>query len=304
MKARTRLTLHKILWLLAVGLFSTSILSSQDDPAGAIPGSTPHVYKTVGNTQLRLHLFLPDGDGPHPAIVFFYGGGWRSGTPSQFAPHARYLESRGMAVALADYRVSSRHRSSPVDATRDAKSAVRWLRANATRLGLDPDRLAAGGGSAGGHLAAATATVPDLDEPNEDHEVSSVPDALVLFNPALDLSGLPLRFGLDAQERLSISPQQHVREGLPPTIIFHGTADQTVPFSSAEAFRDAMKKAGNRVELVSYEGRGHGFFNFGRAGGPAAQGEDFLDTLERADRFLTELGFLEGPPAVREFSFD
>ena len=294
-----------ILVLTLIGaLAPTALVFSQAVSSSAIPGSTPHVYKTIGDVDLKLYLFEPDGAGPHPSIVFFFGGGWRSGTPSQFAPHARYLRVRGMAVALADYRVSTRHRTSPLDATRDAKSAVRWLRAHAEDLGLDPTRIAAGGGSAGGHLAAATAVVPGLDEPDEEQSVSSRPVALVLFNPALDLSQLPPRFGLNPEERLSISPQQHVRADLAPAIVFHGTADTTVPHASAVAFRDAMKAAGNRAELVSYEGRAHGFFNYGRGAGEEKEGRDFLHSLERADRFLTELGFLDGEPSVREFTFD
>jgi acetyl esterase len=171
------------------------------------------------------------------------------------------------------------------------------------RLGVDPQRIAAGGGSAGGHLAAAIATLPDFDEPAEDRKISSVPDALVLFNPALVLAEMP---GLDLKgfgtqvpaERMgtepkNISPAHHVKRGTPPTIIFHGQADTTVPYATAEAFARAMKAADNRCELVGYPGEAHGFFNYGRGDGSA-----YYSTLVATDRFLASLGWLSGEPTV------
>src|SRR6185503_3489625 len=101
------------------------------------------------------------------------------------------LAARGMVAVTADYRVGSRHQAKIVDCIRDAKSAVRYLRANAARLGIDPGRIAAGGGSAGGHLAAATGVIAALDEPAGNPAISSRPDALVLFNPALVLAAAP-----------------------------------------------------------------------------------------------------------------
>jgi acetyl esterase/lipase len=179
----------------------------------------------------------------------------------------------------------------------DAKSCVRWIRSNATRLGIDPKRIAAGGGSAGGHVAAATATLPGFDEASEDKSVSSVPNALVLFNPALVLApmdGVALEgFGTKVgKERLgaepgALSPAHHVKAGAPPTIIFHGKSDTTVPYFTAEAFAKTMQEAGNRCDLVGYEGQGHGFFNYGR-------GDEryYRETLEAADRFLVSIGYL------------
>lgn len=280
-----------------------SAIYAQAAPSALTAGSAKYVYKTVGDVELVLHLFEPEGEGPYPAIVFFHGGRWRSGTVGQFQLQARYLQNRGLVVALADYRVSSRHGTSPLHATRDAKSAVRWLREHSDELGIDPLRIAAGGGSAGGHLAAATAVVPGMEEAGEDGRVSSIPNALVLFNPVLDVAKLRPRYGLADEEARTISPLQYVKTGVVPAIIFHGTNDTTVPFASAVAFRDAMQAAGNRAELVSYEGRGHGFFNYEREDGPASKGEDFAHSLELADRFLVSLGFLVGEPSVGDFDF-
>ncbi len=267
------------------------------------------VYKKVGEVELKMHIFLPPGhkaDQRRAAVVFFFGGGWRGGSPQQFFPQCYYLSRRGMVAMAAEYRVYSRHKAKVVDCVADAKSAIRWVRRNAERLGVDPDRIAAGGGSAGGHLAAAVGTLPEFDEPTEDRSVSSQPNAMILFNPALDLrpegfretfterryQELRSRMGAEPEK---LSPVCHVRPGLPPCIIFHGQNDTTVPFRQAEEFAKKMKEAGNRCELVGYPGERHGFFNYGRKGNRA-----FLSTLEKADRFLTSLGFLQGEPTVQQ----
>jgi acetyl esterase/lipase len=272
-----------------------------------LPGAKVEVYKTAGDVKLNMNIYFPDDHQPgdkRAAVVFFFGGGWRGGSPTQFQRHCQYLASRGMVAMAADYRVSSRHKTKAVKCVADAKSAVRWIRANAERLGVDPDRVAAGGGSAGGHLAACTGTVPDLEEPGEDTTISSVPNALALFNPALVLApvdgesplrpdrvpNLKERLGTDPEK---ISPYHHVRKGNPPAIIFHGTADTTVPFKTAELFAEAMTKAGNRCKLVAFDGEGHGFFNYGRGDGTA-----YVDTVRAMDQFFIELGFLEGKPTI------
>ena len=109
------------------------------------------IYKTVGDVELRMHVFEPE-DRPTPlaAIVFFFGGGWNSGTVEQFFPHCEHLAELGMFAAAADYRVKSRHGVTPDACLADGKSAVRYLYAHAEELGIDPDRIAAGGGSATG----------------------------------------------------------------------------------------------------------------------------------------------------------
>jgi acetyl esterase/lipase len=132
-----------------------------------LPDAKTEVYKTLGDTKLKLYIFNPTDVGTNSsakaAIVFFFGGGWRNGSPAQFAPQCRRLASLGVVAITADYRVSSRQQSTVNDSIQDAKSAIRYVRENATRLGIDPKRIAAGGGSAGGHLAAATALIPGFE---------------------------------------------------------------------------------------------------------------------------------------------
>ena len=273
-------------------------------------GTTSEVYRTVGDVDLKIYLCNPEGhsaEDTRPAIVFFFGGGWRSGSPQQFLPHCQYLAGRGMVAAIADYRVATRHGVTADECGKDAKSAVRWLRENADRLGIDPDRIGAGGGSAGGHLAAATATLPGHD-PDPDG-VSPVPNALVLFNPATVLApveGAPepadeARERLEAlAERLgapaeSMSPYHHLRAGLPPTIILHGTADQTVPHETAHDFCLGLRENKARCDFVSFRGQGHGFFNHGRGEGDE-KNKMYEATVSQMDGFLYSLEWLDPKP--------
>ena len=239
------------------------------------------IYKTVGDVDLMIHVFEPAVrmQKPASAIVFFFGGGWNNGTPEQFFEHCRYLASRGMVAFSAEYRI-------------DGKSAVRWIRMRTSEYGIDPQRIAAAGGSAGGHVAACTAMIPGFEQPDEDMSVSSLPDALVLFNPVVDTCTARFadRF---AGECDLFSPLRHIRAGLPPTIIFHGTADSTAPYQSVESFAASMRKAGNHCELIGFKSKGHGFFNYGRDEGSA-----YIETVRAADEFLASLGFLDGEPTI------
>ncbi len=289
-------------------IISSSVMSQQATGSGyppAIAGARAETYKTVGDIDLKVWIFSPaDQNENHhrPAIVFFFGGGWKSGTLSHFVRHCEYLVNRGMVAIAADYRVYSRHGVNVNSCVEDAKSAMRWIRKESSRLGIDPDRIVAGGGSAGGHLAAATATLPDHNDPNDDLSISAIPNALVLFNPALIIGPLPgqdesttealseVSFRLGA-EPASLSPYHHINPGISPTIIFHGTADTTVPFKHAELFCGKMHVQGNRCELVGYRGSEHGFFNFGRD-----ENAPFIDTVNKMDEFLVSLGYLKGAP--------
>jgi acetyl esterase/lipase len=291
--------------LLTLFLGFASILNSQEPYPPVFDFAKEVVYKEIDGIQLKLWIFNPAGlkpDDKRPAIIFFFGGGWNSGSPGQFEKQCEYLAARGMVAITADYRVKSRHNVLADKCVADAKSAVRWVRKNAPRLGIDPDKIAAGGGSAGGHLAAATALLPKLDEPGEDKAVSCVPNALVLFNPALITApGATKNAEFEAKMVLSgnrtgvpavdFSPCHHIKPGLPPAIIFPGLEDPTVPFFTVKLFTEKMKENGNRCELVGYKGEKHGFFNYGKkSNGP------FVSTIEKMDAFLVSLGYLDPLP--------
>jgi acetyl esterase/lipase len=281
-------------------VFIGSPLAAQRSYPPEIEGAQVEVYKSVGGFDLRLWIFAPDGhtaESSSPAIIFFFGGGWLNGSPEQFVAQSKYFAERGMVAMVADYRVKSRNGVQAVKCVEDAKSAIRWARANAARLGIDPDRLVAGGGSAGGHLAASCGILPLYDNPEEDLSISSQRNALALFNPVLvvarvenmlpqdedKLKNLQQRLGVEPS---TLSPYHNLRAGLPPAIIFHGTDDTTVPYASIQLFVEQSKEFGNRCELVTYEGEGHGFFNHGRK-----QNQPFNDTVAKLDAFLVSLGY-------------
>ena len=274
-----------------------------------MPGASVEVYREVNGVSLNAYIFTPPGhraSDHRPAVLFFFGGGWKGGSPGQFLPQSLYLAQRGMVAIPCDYRVLSRHGVIPQDCLRDAKAAMRWARANAARLGIDPDRIVAGGESAGGHLAAAVALVPGSED--GDHtEVSSMPNALALFNPAVVLAPVEGHPGLLSDEKTAdirartdgrpqeISPYHFVRAGLPPGILFHGTKDEAVPFPTVELFAKAMTAAGNRCELKAYEGQPHGFFNPGRGKGEPREEATryFHRTIRELDAFFVSLGYLK-----------
>ena len=263
-------------------------------------GAATETYKEASGSRLKLYLFRPEGHqagDKRPAIVFFFGGGWNGGSPKQFEPHARYLARRGMVAIVADYRVKSRQKTSPFECVKDGKSAVRWLRKNSERLGIDPSRLAAGGGSAGGHVAAATGTVPGLEEDGEDTSVSSLPNALVLFNPVFDNG--PMGYGHSrVKDRFrEISPIHNLSKKTPPTIVFLGTKDKLVPVSTAQRYKKLMEKSGGRCDLHLYKNQPHGFFNGPDRGG--SFNPYYLKTVTAMDRFLASLGYLKGEPTIR-----
>lgn len=297
MKALTFLT---FIFCLSINVpsFAQKVYPPQIENANEI------VYKTVDNVELKLWIFNPPqhkASDKVPAMVFFFGGGWNGGSPSQFVHQCEYLAKRGMVAMVADYRVKSRNNVLANKCVSDAKSAIRWVREHASELGVDPDKIAAGGGSAGGHLAAATATIPDFDEKEEDTSISSKPNALVLFNPALVLAplesnneetnkrmlALEKRFGVKPER---MSPYHNLTDKIPPTIIFHGTSDTTVPFESVKLYTEKMHKLGNACTLVAYKDEPHGFFNYGKkANSP------FIDTVNKMDRFLVSLGYIKAP---------
>ncbi len=295
----------KVLFSVIIMILITAHLTGQNNYPPDITCDKIVIYKSPDNINLKLWIFNPakhSPDAQSPAIVFYFGGGWNGGSPMQFVKQCEYLSARGMVAMVADYRVASRNDVRAKTCVSDAKSAVRWIREHAGELGVDPDRIAAGGGSAGGHLAAATATLTKFDEPGENLKISSQPNALALFNPALvlaplgdetpeqkkKLENLEIRLGA---KPVDMSPYHNITPGIAPTIIFHGTSDETVPFITAKEFTKQMKEAGNKCILAAYENEGHGFFNYGKKdNGP------YVSTVSMLDKFFVKLGWLNALP--------
>ena len=259
--------------------------------AGEAPKPTNVVvYKETPEGELRLHFFNPvdlKETDRRPAIVFFFGGGWNGGTPSQFYPQAAHLAQRGMVAICAEYRTRKSHGTDPRACVMDAKSAIRWTREKAAKLGIDPNRIAAGGGSAGGHLAAATATLTEFNEPDDNTSVSCIPNALVLFNPVFDNSEKGYGYERVKDYWQDFSPMHNLKKDTPPTVVFLGTKDQFVPVATAEAYKKKMEANGGRCVLHLYPDMPHGFFNAGK------KPNRYRETLEAMDRFLESLGWLK-----------
>lgn len=285
---RGRLGLPLVLAFLCVALLEVE--AQAQEKAASVKEFT---YKSTEQGDLKMFLHFPANwkqTDQRPAIVFFFGGGWTQGTVNQFTDQASYLATRGMVAARADYRVKSRHDVTPDKCVEDAKSAVRWLRKNAATLGIDPNRIVASGGSAGGHIAACTGTTPGPEAEGEDSSVSSKPNAMILFNPVLRLSQVPQladRVGGNEELAKLISPTLHLRKDTPPTLFFYGTADRLL--EQGKEFEAKSKELGHGGQLYTADAEGHGFFNRS----PWKE-----RTLYRADEFLGSLGFLEGKPTL------
>ena len=249
-------------------------------------------YKKIAGKELKLHVFYPEGyktTGSRPAIVFFFGGGWMGGTPKQFYQHSRDFAAKGFITMSAEYRAKGDGGASPFDCVKDGKSAVRWIRQHAKEMGIDPDRIIAAGGSAGGHVAACTGTIQGHEEEGEDLDISSLPNAMILYNPVLDTTDKGYgakRFA--PEQQTDLSPCHHVRKGIVPTLVFHGTADSTVPFENAKRFTRLMKEAGNNCVLVPFEKKNHGFFNGSHFRSKNGD-DDYNVTMLRSLEFLEKL---------------
>ena len=235
------------------------------------------VYKKIGERELSLHVFEPAGKDPtakRPAIVFFHGGAWAIGNPDQFYYQCDYLAKRGLWAASAEYRLTAPGAGVKIaDIVLDAKDAVRYVRSHAGDFGIDPDRIAAAGGSAGGHLAAATAVAPEENSPGS---VSGKANLLVLFNPAL--------FYPSAGKTVTL---EQFTKDTPPALLFYGTKDEMLQYGLD--CLSQSQRLGFPLRLMTAKDAGHSFFN----------DQPWRDrTLYESDRFLAEYGYLQGPPTI------
>ena len=278
------MTRHLILFAAAAGLVHAQI-----------SGPDIRVYKTVGTTNLTAHLLRPLGSDPstaRPAIVLFHGGGWSAGSPEWVYDAAKRYAGYGAIAVAAEYRLSDQKTITPLDAMADARDIIRWLRRNAAGLGIQPDRIAVYGVSAGGHLAASLAT---FDDPASG-QPSPVPNAMVLISPALSLAhdGWFQKILAGRASAGDVSPDDHVDKVLPPTAIFIGGADTLTPVVGARRYCDRVNEHGGHCEIHVYDGVGHLFTRK-----LDNQEDDFdpdpkvvLDARQKGDQFLAERGFL------------
>lgn len=267
-------------------VLSVSLLFSLHSVAQTDRLPVEKTYKQIDTVTLNMVIYKPDDFKKaerHPAIVFFFGGGWNNGSTTQFTDFAQHLASMGMFSVLVDYRVKTRHGATPFEALKDAKSAIRYLRKNAEGFGIDPQRIVASGGSAGGHLAAACYTNESINEESDDLQISSKPDALVLFNPVIDNSKEGYGYDRIGERYPEFSPLHSITKGFPPTVFFLGTKDNLIPVSTAKSFKRKIESVGSRCDLFLYENEGHGFFN---------QKTFHQDILSKVDAFLRSIDYI------------
>lgn len=268
--------------LVTLFLFFFNLIFSQISPERVL-------YKSTDQADLNLFVYKPvdfDKSQTYSCIVFFHGGGWNSGDYKQFQRQSIYFASRGMVAFSVEYRIRNKHGTSPIEAMEDAKSAIRFIRSNAKLFSVNPNLIAAAGGSAGGHLAAVAGNIDLFENPNEDLSVSSKPNLLILYNPVL-------HFGRKWQwikNPSDASPYENLKKGAPPTIILTGTEDKIVPVELVKNYKKRMESIGSRCDLILYEGAEHAFFN---------KGDDFVDTVLQTDIFLKSNWYLSGPPTIK-----
>lgn len=215
-------------------------------------------YKTVGTTELKAHIFQPEhaANGKmHPAIVVLHGGGWNAGSPEWTYYDAQRFAKLGMVAIAGEYRLSNQKDVTPLEAMADTRDLIRWVREHAAELGIDPQRVAVYGSSAGGHLAASAAVFPHAEE----SKTSAVPDALILLSPAASIVAdqWPQRLLGTRADVKTISPAENITRPLPPMIIIEGAADTETPLSGVQRFCDRAKQVGGACELHVYPNLGH-----------------------------------------------
>ena len=251
-------------------------------------------YGNVDGIPLQLDAYLPEEGGAHPVVVLIHGGGWRGGDKSGFAREAVSYAQDGIAAFSLNYRLSDV--ATYPAAVDDCVTAMRFLRTNAERFNLDPDRMAVKGGSAGAHLSLMMAFLePEEDEVNTAGEpirnrvVCVVSQSGPSDFTALDdmkteralvaFMGGPYEENQEAYRQAS--PVTHVSADDPPALLLHGDVDRTVPYTQATILRDRMEEIGVAVELITIEGGGHGGFKGG-------QREDIMAARQRAAEFIRE----------------
>jgi len=229
---------------------------------------TREVYKIIDSLKLTIDVFHTNQSyehGNNTAIVFFHGGGWAFGTPGEFFTTCERYAEMGIVTFSVEYRLSIDNgvtpgkTISPIESVMDARSAMRWVRENAAKFHLDKNKIVVAGQSAGGQLALSTAMIDEYNEKTDDPAVSSSPNAILLFSSCVNtVEGWCDYLLAERRSKIStILPAQHIRKGLPPMGVFHGTDDEQVPKWTLQFFENAMKKDGNEFELHMFEGRKH-----------------------------------------------
>ncbi|OAS17442.1 alpha/beta hydrolase [Paenibacillus oryzisoli] len=277
------------------------------------------VYKEGAGYKLRLLICRPEdwhATDARPAIVWIHGGGWRGGQPEMFLRHCHLFAARGAVTVSVEYRLMPReghdvergHAAGIETCLEDCRSAMRYIRRHAAELGIDPQRIAVVGDSAGGHLAVSLATLDNYDVDGEDATVSAMPNVIINCNGIVDFTGRwkemvpvidmekvdsdPVHAWLIRHKLAkALSPLYQVRVGQPPMLIMHGLQDTTVVPEDAIRFYEAYSAAGNKVELLLYPHLAHAFVLFDYK----TEEEEVLKVIASIDEYLMGFGYLSKP---------
>lgn len=277
-------TIPALALMLLCAMIST--LEASDGPPGK-----PHVYKTSGGKERVMEIYFPPGHDPAkskvPGMILFHGGGWSSGSLDQFRFACHYFASRGLVCATANYRMLGKDdaklpkgESKKRVCVTDGKSAIRWFKHHADELGVDPNRIITGGGSAGGHVSALATMSPGLDDPADPKNIDTSVVAYLWFNPA---------FSGGEREDAEINPLKYLKADLPPAIVFFGDKDQWK--AGWDVAHEKWKALGvETIDLRIAPGQMHSFFNK----------EPWRTvTIIAADEFLVKHGLLTGEPTLK-----
>ena len=254
------------------------------------------LFKTINGFKLNAHIFYPDNinqNEKRPAIVIFYGGGFVLGNPSWAFAKAKHYASKGMIAIAAQYRLSNFKDITPIDAIQDAKDLMFWLRKNADSLKIIDNKIAASGWSVGGQICASLAIFADTS-PNS--KINTSPNALLLTSPGTSSRGWFTELLNGAKINPSdYSPIDHIRSGLPPTIILQGRGDTLTPLEDVQLFYNKLVAKGNYCEIWIYDKVGHLFTPtyLGDNGWPRPDKEIQKQADLKADKFLTKFGYIK-----------
>jgi dienelactone hydrolase len=294
-KFQLSMTRRKILSFLMGALALITPCLAGEKPARAkydgSPGK-PYVYKTSAGKERKMEIYFPPGHDPGkakvPGMILFHGGGWRGGDLSQFRATCEYFASRGLVCATVGYQLPDKGAVEAMPEGQsfkrlciiDAKSAIRWFKANAAELGIDPARIITGGGSAGGHISALATHAPDLNDPADPKDIDTRVVAYLWFNPA---------FSPEDRKDPAIDILAVMKPELSPAIVFFGDKDPWL--KGWIAARDKWKSLGvENIDERTAVGENHGFFN---------QPTWRTVTLIAADEFLVKQGLLDGGATLK-----
>jgi acetyl esterase/lipase len=219
------------------------------------------VFGKGGDMDLKLDIYRPlGGTEKRMATIHFHGGGFARGSKDALSERVKPYAALGYTAIAAQYRLSGQAGYPAL--VHDAKAAIRWVRANAKRLGIEPERIAVVGYSAGGYHAlftAGTSSHPEFEGNGGNAGVSSQVAVCVAYYPAQAVSGNMMPAGSDDAARRAANPTTYIAAGYPPTLIFHGMKDTTIPIENSQRLVQQLRDAKVPVEFHAFEGVPHAF---------------------------------------------